>query len=348
MELRHLRYFIAVAEELHFSRAAERLHVAQPAVSEQVRKLEQELGVRLLNRTKRTASLTDAGAALLVEARRVLQQVEMARLATHEARDRVASRLRIGYTPASLPISVPRALQPTRRVDDGSRDHSGGRVRHGAGRGRPRRAPRRRDRLAACPDRGTTHDTTGLRAGGGSVAGDAPSRGAARHPPRPGRARAASCSSRARPTAPSTTPSLRRASSAGLSPSLVEPSGACVEPALLAVASGAGIGLLPESVADRYSTPGVRFVSIDGEQPAVSTAIVTRRDSAHLPTAAFLRTVSGAHVRRTLVASGTPVPDGRLIDWRTQPEPRMQELVMERAGGQATGRRSDRGLRRLA
>jgi DNA-binding transcriptional LysR family regulator len=94
---------------------------------------------------------------------------------------------------------------------------------------------------------------------------------------------------------------------AGLSPSLVEPSGACVEPALLAVASGAGIGLLPESVADRYSTPGVRFVPIDGEQPAVSTAIVTRRDSAHLPTAAFLRTVAGARMRRTLVASGTPV-----------------------------------------
>src|ERR687892_1151506 len=111
MELRHLRYFVAVAEELHFSRAAERLHIAQPAVSEQIRKLEEELGVRLLNRTKRTASLTDAGAALLVQARRVLQQVEMARLATHEVRDRVANRLRIGYTPASLPTHVSKALQ---------------------------------------------------------------------------------------------------------------------------------------------------------------------------------------------------------------------------------------------
>jgi DNA-binding transcriptional LysR family regulator len=111
MELRHLRYFVAVAEELHFSRAAERLHVAQPAVSEQVRKLEEELGVRLLNRTKRTVSLTDAGAALLAEARRVLQQVEVARLAIQQVRDRTASRLRIGYTPASLPASVPKALQ---------------------------------------------------------------------------------------------------------------------------------------------------------------------------------------------------------------------------------------------
>jgi DNA-binding transcriptional LysR family regulator len=95
--------------------------------------------------------------------------------------------------------------------------------------------------------------------------------------------------------------------SAALSPSLVETGGTCVEPALLAVASGAGIGLLPESVADRYSTPGVRFVPIDGEQPAVSTAIVTRRDTTHLPTVAFLRAVLQAHTPTAIASSGTPV-----------------------------------------
>src|SRR3954465_3762725 len=111
MELRHLRYFVAVAEELHFRRAGERLHVAQPAVSEQVRKLEEELGVRLFNRTQRSVSLTDAGTAMLDEARRVLDQAEIARLAARNARDRATSRLRIGYMPTALSASVPQALQ---------------------------------------------------------------------------------------------------------------------------------------------------------------------------------------------------------------------------------------------
>jgi DNA-binding transcriptional LysR family regulator len=306
MELRHLRYFVAVAEELHFSRAAERLHVAQPAVSEQVRKLEQELGVRLLNRTKRTASLTEAGAALLVEARRVLQQVELARLATHEARDRVANRLRIGYTPASLPISVPRALRQL------AASMKGLETILEAGFGMEMLAAVRDERLDAAivslpaPTAGLRTTPLGYER---AVAALPVSH---RHAAQP--------AIRLAQVAPERIVLLPREASrpfydaviaacqdAGLSPSLVEPSGACVEPALLAVASGAGIGLLPESVADRYSTPGVRFVPIDGEQPAVSTAIVTRRDSAHLPTAAFLRTVAGAHMRRTLVASGTPV-----------------------------------------
>jgi DNA-binding transcriptional LysR family regulator len=110
MELRHLRYFVAVAEELHFRRAAERLHVAQPAVSEQIRKLEQELGVRLLDRTHRSVSLTTGGSAMLVEARRVLRQADIAQQAAREADQRTGHRLRIGGLPDSFPQPLMRAL----------------------------------------------------------------------------------------------------------------------------------------------------------------------------------------------------------------------------------------------
>src|SRR3954469_8836388 len=110
MELRHLRYFIAVAEELHFRRAAERLHVAQPAVSEQIRKLEQELGVQLLNRTHRSVSMTEAGSAMLDEARRVLRQADVAQEAARQAAHRTGYRLRVGSMPDAFPQVLSRAL----------------------------------------------------------------------------------------------------------------------------------------------------------------------------------------------------------------------------------------------
>src|SRR3954467_2563830 len=103
MELRPLRDFVAVAEELHFRRAAERLHIAQPAVSEQVRKLEQELGVRLFNRTQRSVSLTAAGGTLVGEARPVRRAADGAVQAARSAGDTAVMRLRIGYLPDALP-----------------------------------------------------------------------------------------------------------------------------------------------------------------------------------------------------------------------------------------------------
>ena len=72
MELRHLRYFVAVADELNFTRAAEKLHLAQPSLTRQIHNLEDELGVRLLNRTKNQVSLTEEGKSFLIDARRLV------------------------------------------------------------------------------------------------------------------------------------------------------------------------------------------------------------------------------------------------------------------------------------
>src|SRR5882724_8225852 len=96
MELRHLRYFVAVAEALSFRRAAEKLHLAQPPLSAQIKDLETELGVRLLERTTRSVQLTAAGRVFLDEARAVLSASVQAERRARDAQHGITGTLRLG------------------------------------------------------------------------------------------------------------------------------------------------------------------------------------------------------------------------------------------------------------
>ena len=115
MELRHLRYFVAVAEELHFHRAAARLRIAQPSLGRQLRDLEDELGVRLLERNRHGTRLTDAGRAFLPAARAVLAKAEEAVDVARRAAQDIGSELRIGQLGVLTAPFLPAALVACRR-----------------------------------------------------------------------------------------------------------------------------------------------------------------------------------------------------------------------------------------
>lgn len=106
IELRHLRYFIAVAEELHFGRAAQRLHISQPPLSQQIMQLEAETGAQLFNRTNRSVQLTPAGAQFLQDARAILLQVEQATQRAARLHRGEEGELRIGFTSSAAFIGV--------------------------------------------------------------------------------------------------------------------------------------------------------------------------------------------------------------------------------------------------
>jgi DNA-binding transcriptional LysR family regulator len=119
VELRQLRYFVAVAEELHFRRAAARLHISQPPLSQQIAALEQELGVRLLERTRRRVELTPAGETFLRDARAILAEVDVA-MSTARAIDAgQAGVLRVGFVGSALLSIVPATVQRFRRARPG-------------------------------------------------------------------------------------------------------------------------------------------------------------------------------------------------------------------------------------
>ena len=111
MELRHLRYFVAVAEELNFARAARRVRIAQPSLTKQIQQLEQELGFPLLYRTKKKVELLDTGRVLLDEAQVLLRQAEKAIQTTRRTHTGESGRLVIGFSPSAAPEVLPRILR---------------------------------------------------------------------------------------------------------------------------------------------------------------------------------------------------------------------------------------------
>ena len=110
MELRHLRYFVAVAEERNFTRASERLFIAQPPLSRQIQLLEHSLGVLLLERNNRQARLTLAGQSFLQDARRILQVAESASQSARRIAHGEAGRLTLGFTAVGAYSMIPRLL----------------------------------------------------------------------------------------------------------------------------------------------------------------------------------------------------------------------------------------------
>lgn len=111
MNLRALQCFIILAEELNFSRAAERLHIAQPALSQQIRMLEDRLGSQLVDRARRPLCLTEAGSYLCIEARQILKSWDQAALATHDISLGKRGWLSIGFTRSAMYSILPPALK---------------------------------------------------------------------------------------------------------------------------------------------------------------------------------------------------------------------------------------------
>jgi DNA-binding transcriptional LysR family regulator len=115
MELRHLRYFIAVAEELHFGRAAKRLNISQPPLSQQIMQLEKEIGVRLFNRTKRRVEITPAGLVFLEEAHRIIVLSEDAVRRTIRADKGEIGQLAVGYIGSANYSLLPQVVREFRK-----------------------------------------------------------------------------------------------------------------------------------------------------------------------------------------------------------------------------------------
>jgi DNA-binding transcriptional LysR family regulator len=291
VELRRLRYFVAVAEELHFRRAAERLHLAQPALSQQVQKLELELGVQLLNRSRRDVTLTPPGVVLLDEARRLLHQADEAARAAHDASAGTIGKLRVGYLADAIPLVLPRAIARFA-------------TRHPGVEVRPETLPARRaiedvraGRLDVAvvglpaPTDGLHVTPLGVEATVAAVASRHPLSGRSSIPL--SELREAEIILLPRTTNPAFYDGVVAACrDASIAPSFTEIAEPKVELALLMVAGGSGIALMPAAAADQYTLQGVVFRPLEPPAPVTEIGLVCRSASDSTTIAAFIRLAS--------------------------------------------------------
>lgn len=115
MNLRDLKYILAVAETQHFGKAAERCHVSQPTLSGQIKKLEEELGVAIFERTNRSVEITDIGQAILSHARQMIEQADIIQQLAQAHQDPLAGPLRVGAIPTLSPYLIPLILLPLKK-----------------------------------------------------------------------------------------------------------------------------------------------------------------------------------------------------------------------------------------
>lgn len=311
MELRRLRYFVAVAEELHFRRAAERLHLAQPALSQQVRKLELELGVDLLHRTKRGVALTAPGTVFLEEARRLLRHADEAARTARNARTGAVGRLRLGYLADAVPAVLPRAIAAFTGRNPGIEI-----VPEAAP---PRRAIEdvRAGRLDAAVV-GLPLPTTGLDVA--PLAVESTVVAVQNRHPLSGQAMIPLASLADTPIIllpRATNPAFYDGVIAGcrdveISPLLIDTSEAQVEHVLLLAASGMGVALLPASAGDRYSTFGVTFRPVAAPAPVTEVALVARPEPTTM-IASFLSIVRELHGQARPAVSALEAADVSML-----------------------------------